>query len=174
MTSSLQADWPWIVQLFEKSLKKNQFFSFGTVNPDGTAHVTPIASLVFNEDCSGFYSEAFPGQMAANLKADQRVCIMAVNMGFGYWFKGLRTGRFNQWPGLRLYGKVSGGSRRAEPGEIDRWRFRVRRYKRFKGYHLLWEKINTVRDIVFDRFDPVRLGPMTRHLNPNGAKVGGL
>ena len=165
MTSSLQAEWPWIVQLFEKSLKKSHFCSFATVNPDGTAHVTPIGSLVFNEDCSGFFSEAFPGRMSANLETDQRVCVMTVYMGFGCWLKGLGTGRFDQWPGLRLYGKVTGRSRRAEPGEIDRWRSRVRYYKPFKGYHLLWEKISTVRDIVFDRFDPVRLGPMTRHLN---------
>ena len=67
------------------------------------------------------------------------------------------------WPGVRLYGTV-GPNRKAKPAELDCWRKRVKRYKGLKGYDLLWKDIQTVRDIQFDRFEPVRLGPMTRHL----------
>lgn len=164
MALPLADDWPWIVRHFEKSLKTGRFYTFASTNPDGTAHVTPIASLVLNENCTGFYSEVFPNRMAANFQADQRVCIMAVGLGFGDWFKGLLTGRFDQWPGLRLYGTVARQTRRAEPGELERWLPRVKRYKCFKGYNLLWKDVGNVRDIVFDRYEPVRLGPMTRHL----------
>lgn len=164
MTSPLAAEWPWIVRHFEKSLKTSRFYTFASTYPDGTAHITPIASLVLNDDCTGFFSEGFPGRMAANFKTDQRACVLAVRMGFGYWFKGLLTGRFDQWPGVRLYGTVARQPRRADPGEIERWLCRVRRYKGFRGYNLLWKDIRIVRDIVFDRFEPVRLGPMTRQL----------
>lgn len=164
MALPLSTDWPWIVRHFEKSLKTGRFYTFASTNPDGTAHMTPIASLVLNDDCSGFYSEVFPGCMVANFKTDQRVCVMAVCMGFGYWFKGLRTGRFDQWPGLRLYGTVARQTRKAAPGEVERWLRRVKRYRWLKGYNLLWKDVQSVRDIVFDRYEPVRLGPMTRHL----------
>jgi hypothetical protein len=89
MTSDLKADWPWIVQHFRKSILSSQFYSFATVNPDGSAHVTPIASLVLKDDGSGYFSDVFPGSMAKNLKVDQRICIMAVRMGFWYWLKAL-------------------------------------------------------------------------------------
>lgn len=166
MRKDLSADWSWIVHRFEKSLKTTRFCTFASVNPDGTAHLAPIASLVLNDDCSGYYSEVYPGVMAANFKADPRVCVMVVCMGFGYWLKGLLTGRFDQWPALRLYGTVAPRSRQARPGEIERWRKHLKPYKRLKGYDLLWKRITTVREITFDRFDPVRLGTMTRHIQP--------
>ena len=165
MQADLSADWHWIVRRFEKGLKTSRFYTFATTNPDGTAHLTPIASLVFNGNCTGYYSEVFPGRMARNLITDQRLCVMAVCMGSGYWFKSLLTGRFAQWPALRIYGTAARKVRKAKPGEIDRWRQRVNRYRPFKGYALLWKDIRFVRDIEFDRVEPVRMGPMTRHLD---------
>jgi predicted pyridoxine 5'-phosphate oxidase superfamily flavin-nucleotide-binding protein len=164
MPANLTTDWPWIVRHVEKSLKTSQFCTFATVNPDGTAQLAPIASLVLNPDCTGYYSAVYAGQMATNLETDQRVCVMAVCMGMGYWLKGLLRGRFDQWPALRLYGRVAPQARPARPGEIERWRKRMKYYKHFKGYDLLWKHVSTVRDIHFDRYDPIRLGSMTRHL----------
>lgn len=163
MTSDLKADWPWIVQHFRKSLLSSRFYSFATVNPDGSAHVAPIGSLVLNDDGSGYFSDVFPGSMAKNLKADQRICIMAVRMGFWYWLKALVSGRFEGWPGIRLYG-TAGERRKARPGEIQRWRKRVNHFKPLKGYKLLWKDADVVRDVIFTRYEPVRLGVMTRHL----------
>ncbi len=163
MSSDLEANWHWIAKLFQKSLLTTRFYTFATVNPDGSAHVAPYASLVLNDDCTGYYSDVFPNQMTRNLKTDQRISILAVNFSFFYWLKGLFCGRFDNWPAVRLYGTV-GRRRKAAPGEIDRWRKRLKPYKCFKGYDLLWKDIESVRDIRFTHFEPVHLGPMTRQL----------
>lgn len=159
-------NWPMIKSHFRHTLQSSQFYTFATVNPDGSPHMAPYASLVLNDDCTGYYSDAFPNQMSRNLKADPRVCIVAVRMGFGLWFKAIFRGRFSGWPGIRLYGTV-GPSRKGTAEEIDRWRSRMKRFKRMKGYKLLWADISTVRDIQFQQFEPVHLGPMTRHLVTN-------
>ncbi len=163
MSSDLKANWPKVKDHFKESLRSSRFYTFATVNPDGTPHMAPYASLVLNDDCTGYYSDVFPNKMSRNLKADPRICISAVRMGFGLWFKALFTGRFDGWPGVRLYGTV-GPSRSATLEEIDRWRHRMKHFKRMKGYKMLWADIRTVRDIQFHRFEPVRLGPMTRSL----------
>jgi hypothetical protein len=163
MSSDLQTNWPWIVQRFKKGILSTRFYSFATVNTDGSAHVAPYASLVLNSDCTGYYSEVYPNQMSRNLARDPRVCIMAVDIGMVYWLKSLFKGRFNQWPGVRLYGTVD-RSRKARPGEIERWLKRVKKYKWSRGYDLIWKEINTVRDISFDRFEPVHCGRMTSRL----------
>jgi hypothetical protein len=75
----------------------------------------------------------------------------------------LFLGRFDHWPGIRLYG-TAGKIRRAEPGEVEKFRVRVKRFKLLKGYNLLWKNIHNVRDIHFTHFQPIRLGTMTRHL----------
>lgn len=167
MSSSLEANWPWITAFFKKSILTSRFYTFATVNPDGSAHAAPYASLVLNPDCTGYYSDCYPNLMSQNLIADPRICILAVHLGFRQWLKALILGRFDGWPGIRLYGTV-GPNRQAAPGEIERWRKRVKRYKGLKGYDLLWKNIHTVRDIHFERFEPVRLGAMTRHLSYDG------
>lgn len=164
MPSDMQQNWPWIVNLFKRSLMTTRFYTFATVNPDGSAHVAPYASLVLNDDCSGYYSDVFPNQMSRNLTQDGRICMMALNLGLWPWLKGLFRGRFDQYPGVRLYGQI-GKSRRALPGEVERWRARVNRFKGLKGYDLLWKDIRTVRDVRFTHFEPVHLGPLTRHLD---------
>jgi uncharacterized protein len=170
MTSDIRSDWPWITNLFQQGIVTTGFYSFATVNDDGSAHVTPIASLVLGDDCSGYFSDVFPASMAQNLKRDQRVCIMAVRMGFWYWLRALISGRFEGWPGVRLYGTV-GERRKSRPGEVERWRKRVRRFKHLKGYKLLWKNVDIVRDITFTHYEPVRAGAMTRHL---AMQLGGL
>ncbi len=161
MSNDLKHNWQKIVNHFEKSIRSSRFYTFATINPDGTPHMAPYASLVLNDNCTGYYSDVFPNQMSRNLKTDPRICISAVRMGFGMWFKALLTGKFKGWPGVRLYGTVA-SSRKATAEEIDRWRQYVKKYKWMKGYKLLWADIKTVRDIQFEGFEPVRLGPMTR------------
>lgn len=144
MSSDLKPNWPWIVKLFEKSLPASHFYTFATIGPDGTPHTAPYASLVLNQDCTGYYSDCFPNQLSYNLNKDQRICIMAVRLGFWYWIKALVSGRFEGWPGVRLYGSVD-KLRKARPGEIDRWRKKVNRYKYFKGYDLLWKDVESIQ-----------------------------
>jgi hypothetical protein len=161
MNDVLKRNWPNIVSYFEKSLQSNQFFTFATTNPDGSPHMAPYASLILKDDCTGYYSDAFPNRMSRNLKRDPRICISAVYMGAGAWIKALLTGKFKIWPGVRLYGTVS-PSRKASSEEIERWRHRMKKYRWTKGYKLLWADIKTVRDIQFERFEPIQLGPMTQ------------
>jgi uncharacterized protein len=161
MSNDLIRNWPKIVDHFEKSRQSSRFFTFATINPDGTPHMAPYASLVLKDDCTGYYSDVFPNRMSRNLKADPRICISSVRMGFGLWLKALFTGRFDGWPGIRLYGKVE-PSRKATAEEIDGWRHRVKQYKWMKGYKLLWADVRTVRDVRFEHFEPVQLGPMTQ------------
>ncbi|MGD9211065.1 MAG: hypothetical protein PVI90_09815 [Desulfobacteraceae bacterium] len=162
MSSDLQVNWSWIVKFFENG-RKRASYTFATVNSDGLPHVAPYASLVLNDNCSGFYSDVFPNQTSHNLLKNQRICILAINMSRWYFFKGLFVGRFDHWPGIRLYGVVD-KSRKATDKELERWMKRVRPFKRLKGYSLLWGNVQTVRDIHFTHFEPVHLGPMTQHL----------
>lgn len=164
MTTNLNVNWPSIVEHFQKSILTSRYFTFSTINPDGSAHATPIASLVLNDNCTGYYSDVFPGRMANNLKADQRICILAVRMGFWYWLKSIFTGRFEGWPAIRLYG-AAGERRKAQAGEIHRWRKRMKHLKGTKGYNLLWKDVDVVRDITFTHYEPIRLGAMTRQPN---------
>lgn len=164
MTSDLQANWPSIVRFFNKCMFTPGYFTFATAGHDGWPHTAPYGSLFLRDDCNGYYSDVFPNRMSANLKNDNRICIMAVNFGIWYMLKGLFRGRFDRWPGIRLYGNVD-KSRTALPEELDRFRSKVKRFRRLKGYDLLWRDIRTVRDIHFTHFEPVYLGAMTRHLN---------
>jgi len=163
MSADLHSNWPWIVRLCEQGLVKIGFYAFATVDPDGRPHMAPYASLVLNDDCSGYYCDVFPNRMSHNLAENQNICIMALNFGLWYWLKGLFLGRFDRWPGIRLFGTV-GKIRKAKPGEVERFLVRVKRFKRLKGYDLLWKNIQTVRDVHFTRFEPIRVGVMTRHL----------
>jgi hypothetical protein len=45
MKTAIGKNWPWIVKLFQKGVLTTGFYSFATINSDGSAHVTPIASL---------------------------------------------------------------------------------------------------------------------------------
>lgn len=161
MSPELKTNWPRIMTHFKKSLKSSRFYTFATIAPDGFPHLAPYASLVLNDDCTGFYTDAFPDKTSRNLKADPRVCISAVRMEPALWFKGLLTGKFTDCPAIRLYGTV-GPSRKAEPGELDRWGRRVKKYRWMKGYNSLWGGIRPVRDIQFERFEPIQLGRMTQ------------
>ena len=175
LKTDLKAEWPRIVRHFEESIFTSRFYTFATVNPDGSAHATPIASLVLNDDCSGYFSDVFQGKMQQNIKSDQRVCVLAVRMGLWFWLKALIRGRYEDWPGIRLYGSM-GEQRKARPGEIDRWRRRVNKFKGLKGYTLLWKHVDRVRDIRFTHCEPIRMGAMTGHLFPadgdSGADLG--
>lgn len=163
MSSELMKNWPSIVRFFEKSLKRNHFVTFTSIGPDGGPHAAPYGSLFLNADGTGYYMDCFPNQFSKNIKKDGRICILVVQRGFWCMIKAFWIGRFDEWPGIRLYGTVD-KARKPRPREIDRWQKKVRRYKWFKGYDLLWKNINVVRDIHFSHYEPVHLGAMTTHL----------
>ncbi len=156
--------WPELVTLVNQGLKTNRYVSLATINPDGTPHITPIGSLMLKENCQAYFWEEFPRNLPRNLKENQAVCIMAVNGSKWFWLKSLIKGSFKTWPGIRLYG-TAGPKRIGTPEELTRWRNRVKNAKSLKGYKLLWEHGQWVRDLYFDRFEPVGAGQMTQGKN---------
>ena len=159
----IKENWQEIRHIVNEAYKTTRCFSFASVNPDGTPHVTPIGSLVLYDHCLGVYSEEFPKKLPENLRQNQRICVMAVNNGFRFWLKSIIKGKFPYFPGIRLTGVV-GERRIGTREEIDRWLRRVNMFKRFKGYHLLWKNMKYVREIHFDGVLPVKTGRMSSHL----------
>lgn len=158
---SLVEHWPLIRRHFKKALISTHHFAIASVDSQGMPHVTPIGSLILTEPGKGYYFDIFTKGLAENLSANPRVCVLAVNGGIFFWLKGLIRGRFAANPALRLYGTV-GPRREATDKERGRWHRRVALAKPFKGFKMLWGNLRYVRDIEFDRVQPVNIGAMTR------------
>lgn len=163
----IQQHWNTIRKVVNQALESNRFCAVATVNPDGSPRVSPIGSLFLDDAGKAFYFEEYPKNMRQNLDQDQRVCVLAVTGGFWYWLKALFRGRFDTPPGVRLMGRA-GAKRMATEEELKQWQERIRPFRRFKGYKLLWKDMRYVREITFDAFEPLRLGPMSRGLWEEG------
>ena len=161
----LEQNWDQVRDLFRASFRSSFHYAIATVGRGGEPHVTPIGSLVLGEPGRGFYFEQFTRQLPANLLTDQRVCVLAVNSSRWFWLRSLFGGRFARPPAVRLYG-TAGELRPATTGEIERWQRRVRPVRWSRGHALIWRDMRKVRDIRFDRIEPVRIGAMTRDLWP--------
>lgn len=156
----IHSNWGKIRGVFEQGFKSCFHFAVATTGQDGTAHISPIGSLILRDDCTGYYCEEFSSQLPQDLQYDHRVCVMAVNADKIFWGRALLEGRFSSAPGVRLYG-LAGERREGTGEEIGEWQKRVGYARPLKGYKILWEKMHTVRDIKFDSFDPVSMGEMT-------------
>ncbi len=160
--------WTDLRTIVEQALRTTHFCALATVGADGSPHVAPIGSLFFLETGKGFYFEKFPKNTRINLEHDQRLCILAVQRDFRSFVKALFRGRYESLPGVRLYGRA-GDRRPATSAELHLWQERVkpfRYFRRLKGYRLLWEHMEQVREITIDTFEPVRFGAMTQGLFP--------
>lgn len=155
--------WEEIRRLFKSATKSTFYYSLATTKPDGSPHVAPIGSIILRDDKTGFYFERFSRNIPLNIKQNSRVCVMAVNAGKCFWLKSLVRGRFASPPGVRLLGRVE-EKRKGTGQELAQWQKRVKIFKKFKGYDLLWKDLTDVRDIYFDGFEPIQAGVMTRHL----------
>ena len=141
------------------------FDSFGhyavaTVGEDGIPNVAPIGSLCLRDDGTGFYFEVFVNQTTQNIKHNPNICIVLTNGAKGFWARSLFLGRFRKPCGVKLHGKVVGDRRAATEEEIQMFRKTIRWFKIFRGYDLLWKDFKYVRDIEFNRCDPINLGIM--------------
>ena len=155
--------WKNIRRLFDDTFNTSFHYAFATVKEDGSPHVTPVGSLILDDDRKGFYFEEYLSAMPRNLKHNARVCILAVHTSKWRFFISLFRGKFSSPPAVRLMGKV-GEKREATPEELRKFRSRINKYRMFKGYNLLWSKLRHVREIEFDSFEPVRAGAMTQGL----------
>lgn len=157
----ISGHWESIRSLFEKTFNSSFHYAIATVNEDGSPHITPIGSLILDpENSKGFYFEEYAGRMPKNLQKDNRVCVMAVNTSKWAAWKSFFLGRFTSPPAVRLIG-VAGERREATQQEVELFRKRVRKFRMFKGYDILWGNLRIVREIHFHAFEPVRAGVMT-------------
>ncbi len=155
--------WDQIREIFQDAFTSSFHFAIATVNQDGSPHVTPIGSLILQDDRKGFYFEEYTSGLSRNLQRDKRVCVMAVNSAKWVMIKSFFLGRFIAPPGVRLMG-TAGDRREATPRELALFKRRVRKYRMFKGHDLLWSRLRHVREIRFDAFEPIRVGALTRRI----------
>ena len=73
----------------------------------------------------------------------------------------------------RLYGKA-GALRAASAHETALWQKRVGSVRFTKGHALIWRDMNMVREIEFDRIEPVHVGRMTQGLWRGTGEIGGV
>jgi hypothetical protein len=152
-----------IKNLFRESFKSSLHYAIATVSEDGTPHVTPIGSLILGKPGKGFYFEKFTHNLPRNIENSSRVCVLAVNSSRWFWVKSLFGGRFNMPPAVRLYG-VAKELRPATDREATLWQKRVSSARFTKGHALMWREMSMVREIEFDRIEPVHIGRMTQGL----------
>jgi hypothetical protein len=159
----LHENWAGVKDLFRESFRSSFHYAIATVTEDGEPHVTPIGSLFLGSPGFGFYFEKFAQQLPRNLGTNNHVCVLAVNSARWFWLKSLLGGKFAYPPAVRLYG-VAGELRTASERETGLWKKRVSSVRFCKGHALMWQEMNMVREIAFNRIEPVYLGKMTHGL----------
>lgn len=158
MSMSIEEAWPEIRGVASRSLA----FAFATVDADGTPRVTPVGSVYLHRDQpTGYYLEHFTSGLRRNLERDGRFSLLLLDPGPVFWLRSLWLGRFERPPSVRLLGRA-GPRRPSSDEERERWLRRVRLTERLPGHRILWQHMPCTRELVFERFEPVRLGAMTR------------
>ncbi len=161
---AIEQNWSQIKKLFSDSFYSSLHYAIASVNERGEPHVTPIGSLVLTTPGHGFYFEEFTQKLPQNLTVNQQICVLAVNSSKWYWVRSLCLGRFSHHPAIRLFG-TAGQKRLATAQEKALWLKRVKKLRLSKGYRLMWNNMQQVRDIHFTHIEWVNLGPMTDALD---------
>jgi uncharacterized protein len=159
----METQWPLIKRTFGSAFRSSFHYAIASVDEAGEPHVTPIGSLLLLEPGMGLYFEKFARQLPQHVQGGGKVCVLAVNSSIWFWLGSLMRGRFPSPPAMRLYGEL-GVLREATDAEIALWRRRVRKLRHTRGYRLMWQSMNRVREIRFTHMEPVRIGEMTRGL----------
>ncbi|MGN2638898.1 pyridoxamine 5'-phosphate oxidase family protein [Nocardia takedensis] len=161
--TDIQARWRDIRQILRRGGRSTGHFAIASVGGDGVPNLTPVGTVFFRDDCTGFYFDQYTCGLAHNVEVDPRVCLMAVDSGSWYWLRSLLVGRFAAAPGVRLYGTV-GALRPATDLELAQVRRRVRALRLLVGGRRLWSDFHQVRDITFTSARLVRYPVMMAHL----------
>ena len=156
----LSSNWDKIRLHFNKSFRSNFHVSIASVTSDNIPTVTPIGSLFLNNDQTGFYFEKYPTKLPMYSKINKKICVLAVNSNRWFWINSLFKGRFNSYPGIKLYGKL-GEKRKATEIDIKRLNRRMKMTKGMKGHRYLWGSMTMVREIEFTKAEQINLGEMT-------------
>jgi len=146
--------WPKILSVAKAAQASSLHFTIASVDSDGTPTATPIGTVFFRTDGTGYYFDSYTNALARNLATNPRICLMAVNSSRWFWFKALVLGRFSSLPGIRLYG-TAGPLRPANQEELAAVHQRIRGTRWLRGNRLLWSNFTHVRDLEFSSFRPV-------------------
>ena len=163
MQMDIKSNWSEIRKHFNRSFRTNFHVSIASVDKDNNPTVTPIGSLFLNKNQTGFYFEKYPTKLPENANHNKNICVLAVNSGNWFWIRSLFSGKFKNYPAIKLYGKM-GERRKATEIEIKRLNRRMRTTKGLKGNNYLWSDMPFVRNITFTKAEKINLGKMTQHL----------
>ncbi len=159
----LESHWHEIKNTFNRCLSSSKHCAIATVDSEGNPHITPIGFIFLKDNKTACYFEEYTKSIPKNIKSNSNVCLMVVNSSFSYWFKSLFKGKFISPPGLRLYG-VAGGARKATQEELQLYKSKIRSSRGLKGNKLIWQGLETVREIELKSFKPVQYPKMMDHL----------
>ncbi|MBX2816854.1 MAG: hypothetical protein KTR24_12680 [Saprospiraceae bacterium] len=156
----LRRDWAIIRKHFNRNFSSNFHVSIASTDTEGMPTCTPIGTLFLNRDFTGFYFEKYPKSLPSSANDRNSVCVLSVNSRALFWLTALFRGGFRHYPGMKLYGLLG---RRRPATEIEKSRLR----KRMKvtawtvGNRRLWGDMDMVRELTFNRVEPIELGDMT-------------
>lgn len=161
---NIEKDWKEICQFVNYKAKR---CIFATADSKGTPHATPIGSLFLTTPGQGFYFEKYPTTLPMHYASTPKVCILAMHITLAGMFAGMARGRYATLPGIRLHA-TAGRLRDCTPEEAQLFAHRVRIFRFFKGYKLLWSGMTRVRELEIHSVDAVTAGPMTRGVGLSG------
>jgi hypothetical protein len=160
-----QAEWAMVRRTVRLSIRSGLHCAVASRNPDGSAHLTPIGSVILTDIGRGFYFDIFNRELARNLDNNPQVTILAVDSGRLMWLRSLLRGAFVRPPGVRLTAEV-GRPRPSTPDEIKQFHRVVGPMLRTRGGRLLWSRLPRVRDLRITSVTPLSIGPMTSGASP--------
>ena len=159
----LRDHWAEVKAVFAAGIKTSGHCAIASVGADGWPHVTPIGFIFLRDDYSAYYFEEYTQKLRHNIEHDPRVSLMTVNTGALFWLSSLYKGKFASAPGIRLTG-IAGQRRLASEPERAAYLARVSRFRKLKGYALIWSDLRYVREIALTGFSPVGYPRMTDQL----------
>jgi len=150
----LATNWDRIRDVHEASIRSSRHAAIATVDAEGSPHITPIGFLFLRDDGTAFFFDEYTVNLSRNIEANPKVCVLLVNSAALFWGAFLAKGRFATPPGVRLMG-VAAQRRRATDDEAAALAVRLKPLRKTKGAAMIWSKLEFVRDIRFDSFEPV-------------------
>lgn len=153
--------WSSTRRLVNRAFSSHFHAAVATVGSDGSPQVAPIGSLLLGEPGRALFFPIFASGTGSRLRADGRVCVLAVDGRALTWLAALARGRFVAPLGVRLHGRAVAAPRPSTEAERRRWLRRVGYLAVLPGFARLWGRLDTVQELEIDRVEPVRLGAMT-------------
>ncbi|WP_034588291.1 MULTISPECIES: hypothetical protein [Acinetobacter] len=145
-------DWHKIRSVVADAQRAAMHCSISTISPNGFPTSSPIGTLFLDEqNPAGFFFDRYCTSLEQNLPHTTKACIQAVNSSRTFWLRSLIKGKFNTYPGVRLYAEI-GELRPATQAELDLIDRRIKPLKWTRGSRLIWSEFTHVREIQIHRF----------------------